>query len=239
MLISYINTIKKIFRKLRLLVTRYYKNALIKFASNKYKIKESYITAHPEIEWWSGHINSIVLDQYKNRLTGHVADFGCNHGACSIIAANSGWIERITGIDINHKAIKKAKALLLKSNIDMNVKNKVEFIQADFKKLPFGANYFDNAYCFHVLEHIYSEDLKYVIDEFQRVLKNGAHFVVTVPYDKAYDDGIQHVSFFKESSLRKLLSNQGFNVIECYRDQRADKYTAQNDCINALCINVK
>ncbi len=51
--------------------------------------KESYITRDPNVEIWREHLNTNILNDYSSILTGVVADFGCNHGACTIIASEN------------------------------------------------------------------------------------------------------------------------------------------------------
>ena len=68
------------------------------FSSIRKKIKyskENYITRDPDVKEWEGHLNSVILESYKDLLSGSVADFGCNHGACTIIAARNENIKSI------------------------------------------------------------------------------------------------------------------------------------------------
>jgi threonyl-tRNA synthetase len=70
-----------------------------------------------------------------------------------------------------------------------------------------------------ILEHIYPEDYNKVFSEWKRVIKEGGHFIVSVPYLNAYDDPC-HVNYFDENNLSELFTQQGFEVVECYRDNR-------------------
>lgn len=192
--------------------------------------KENYITRDPDISNWESHLNSIILSQYSDKLHGKVADFGCNHGACTIIAARNSSIKSITGIDLNKEAISVARKLLLECDEDLETKERVRFSVASLTNLNrFKNNEFDSAFCFDTLEHIFIQDYPEVFSEWKRVLKDGANFIVSVAYLKAYDDPT-HVNYFDENSLSQLFTSYGFEVNECYRDQRE-----QFDCLNLVC----
>ncbi|MBX7140207.1 MAG: class I SAM-dependent methyltransferase [Chitinophagales bacterium] len=206
----------------------------------RYRLKENYITAHASIEWWEGHINYMLLQQYGAYLTGEVIDFGCNHGACTILAARNAGLAHITGVDFNKEALGEAGRLLQTCNEKPEVKHKVTFREASLFELPFADDSFDNGYMFHVIEHIYPADQKKVFGEMRRVIKPGGFILFALPYEHAYDDGVQHVAFFNVDSFRKTLNDFGFEVKECYRDQRPDRHTPNgHDCINAMCSNKK
>jgi ubiquinone/menaquinone biosynthesis C-methylase UbiE/GT2 family glycosyltransferase len=197
---------------------------------NKY-LKESYITRDANLDKWETHLNSIILKQYENVLVGNVADFGCNHGSCTIIAARNEKIDSIIGIDLNKEALDVAKNLLIDCKEEKSVKKKVKFSFGELNNLNRISNdQFDSAFCFHTLEHIYPEDYDQVFSEWKRVIKSGGHFIVSVPYLKAYDDPC-HVNYFDESILQNLFLQYGFEVIECYRDQR-DGF----DCLNIVTL---
>ena len=191
--------------------------------------KESYITRDANIENWESHLNTIILNQYSEIIKGRVADFGCNHGACTIIAARNPNIKSIVGIDINQESILVAENLLSNCNESLEVKSKVRYQVGDLTNLNrIIDNYFDSATCFHTLEHIYQEDYNIVFSEWKRVIKDGGHFIVSVPYLRAYDDPC-HVNYFDENNLSELFTQQGFEVVECYRDNREGF-----DCLNIV-----
>jgi len=191
--------------------------------------KESYITRDPNIEIWESHLNTIILNQYSDIIKGRVADFGCNHGACTIIAARNKNIDSIVGIDLNQEAVEIAENILKECNEALDVKSKVRYQVAELSNLNrISDNYFDSATCFHTLEHIYPEDYNSVFSEWKRVIKDGGHFIVSVPYMRAYDDHC-HVNYFDENNLSELFLLHGFEVVECYRDNREGF-----DCLNIV-----
>lgn len=202
----------------------------------KYHLKENYITANADISWWEKHINNMVLEQYQTILSGVVADFGCNHGACTILAARNPRIKQIVGFDLNSNAIDAAHQLLEKSNEPPEIIEKIRYEATHFNKIEWPSNYFDAAYMFHVLEHIFPKDRGKIFSEIVRVMKHNSGLLITVPFENAYDDGFQHVAFFNEDSLKNTMEKVGFKVVECYRDQRIDEHTPEgHDCLNILC----
>lgn len=207
------------------------------FSSIRKKIKyskENYITRDPDVKEWEGHLNSVILESYKDLLSGNVADFGCNHGACTIIAARNENIKSILGVDLNHRSIDVARNLLATCEEPENIKSKIKFSVGDLTSLNrLRTDQFDSAICFHTLEHIYENDFDLVFSEWKRVIKNGGNFILSVPFLRAYDDPC-HVNYFDEASLSDLFSRYGFKVNECYRDQRNGF-----DCLNIVVQIVK
>jgi SAM-dependent methyltransferase len=186
--------------------------------------KESYLTRDPDVEIWRPHLNTLILSDYKDLLYGTVADFGCNHGAVTIIASENNLTNKIIGVDINSGAIEIAKKLILKHNI-----NNIEFIVSNLTNLiEIKDDYFDNAFSFHTLEHIHPNDYVSFFNEIKRTIKNGGHIIFSIPYENAYDDPT-HMNYFNESSLSKLITDNGLEVIECYRDNRINF-----DCLNLV-----
>jgi len=191
--------------------------------------KESYITRDPNIEVWKHHLNTDILNDYKNMMTGVVGDFGCNHGAMTIIASENELTKKVVGIDINPESIKIANELKLKHNI-INV----DFIIQNLTNLyQISDDFFDNAYSFHTLEHLDPNDYDKVFKEIKRTVKHSGIIVFSIPYENAYDDPT-HMNYFNEVSLSNLLKHHGFEIINCYRDNRKGF-----DCLNSVVRVIK
>ncbi len=205
----------------------------IEFIENKY-IKETYITRDANIEEWETHLNATLLNQYQDYLFGVCADFGCNHGACTIISSKNKLISKLVGIDINEESLFVASKLLneyMDSNRgDLNI----TYLHSDLRNLStISDDYFDSAYSFHTLEHIFIDDYDSVFSEWKRVLKHNAPFLISIPYEQACYD-LTHTNFFNETNLTELFKKYNFTILECYRDRRLN-----NDCLNLLCRNNK
>ena len=95
------------------------------------------------------------------------------------------------------------------------------FIKGSGEKLPFKDGIFDFIFCFHVLEHVLNpHDF---MMEFYRILKKEGYVYIEMPYYKtAYiPDGsmnfwsdVTHVRPYNYNSAERLLSENGFKVIE-------------------------
>lgn len=202
-----------------------------RLSRDPYRIKEDYITANPDVGWWENHLNHRVIREKSPEITGHIADFGCNHGACTILMARQGM--RVLGVDINPEALKLASRLKMEENPE--VRSRLEFACTRFSELPFADNSLDGGFMIDVLEHIYEEDRPLIFKEIKRVLKKGARLLIVTPFEHAYDDGYQHVAFFNEDSLKTIMSDLGVSVLDLVRDRRPDAHTpGGHDRINVL-----
>lgn len=207
------------------------KRILLRLVDDPYRIKENYITANPHVTWWEQHLNSRVIIEASPILSGRIADFGCNHGACTILMAQNA--ERVIGIDRNKKALMIAN--ILKRQQSFDVQQKLQFVCARLTELPFANSSLDGGFIIDVVEHLYDTDIITFFSELKRVIKRGSKVQVVTPFEHAYDDGFQHVSFFNISSLTQLMSDFGMKILKIERDRRPDFHTPQgHDRINVL-----
>lgn len=86
-------------------------------------------------------------------------------------------------------------------NASRGQQRSVEFRQADLRRLPFGEDSFDVAYCISVLEH--TDSYPQILDEFARVLRPGALLVAT------FDIGLDGVSDIPPREAARLLECLG------------------------------
>jgi 2-polyprenyl-3-methyl-5-hydroxy-6-metoxy-1,4-benzoquinol methylase len=182
--------------------------------TDKYYIKENYVTRNPEPEKWISHPNGNILNIYSEIIRGNVLDFGCNHGACSYLICSNKNVKSITGLDLNQEAIKVAE------NTKTNYPNcDIKFICENILNTTLTQS-FDTIVSFHTLEHIYPEDVNSVLSKLYDSLTYDGYFIISIPYDHAFDDGTQHVAFYNEASLSKLFEENKFTTIECLNDNR-------------------
>ena len=207
------------------------KKLKLAFSYDPYLIKESYITSHPYISWWENHLNHSLIQELQPIISGLIADFGCNHGACSILMARQG--NKVIGLDINAEALKIANTLKNKETIE--VQKKIDFVNSRLTNIPLADKTLDGAFMIDVLEHIYTKDRSNIFKEIKRVLKKRAKLFIVTPLNHAYDDGYQHVAFFNQESLREILRSDGFTIIKIAIDRRKDLHTPNgHNRINAL-----
>lgn len=180
--------------------------------------KESYISKHEEPCIWRQHANYKILCEFRRYIHGHVADFGSNHCALSILL-NDFNPEKIYCFDINGEALNIGAATCG----HMQLADKMAFIIANLKNVALPeqsfADQFDLLVSFHTLEHIYEHDAPHVTAEMFRVVKPGGYVIISIPYETAYPDPT-HVAFYNEKTLSHLMETAGFVTLECFKDDR-------------------
>jgi len=181
---------------------------------DKYKIKENYITRNPSPEDWRNHPNGQILNLYSNIIKGKVFDFGCNHGAETFLICENENVTKVTGLDLNCDAIdiaNKTKEQFYDCNINFICSNIIDF-EINEK--------YDTIISFHTIEHIYPEDIDSIIKKLLESLNNEGYCIISIPYEHAYDNGVQHVAYYNENSLKEVFEKNGFKTIECIKDDR-------------------
>lgn len=111
-----------------------------------------------------------------------------------------------------------------KTSIDL-AKNKFpdcEFICNEIENVDFEKNYFDEIYCFDILEHV--NDLGLVMQKIKKCLKQKGFLYIEIPYEKSekmlsrikpdYFNQIGHKRIFVYSELKKTFGGFGFNIIK-------------------------
>jgi len=181
-----------------------------------YTAKENYITVLPHPNAWRNHANGHIIRTYSKYIKGHVADFGCNHGACTLLLLDyASSLQSIHGFDLNEQALKVGYA----TASSMNPPVPVKFVVGNLLNIPCADSQFDFAMTFHTLEHIYPQDADKFVSEMFRVLKDDSHLLISIPYERAYPDPA-HVAFYNVQSLNELFNKNGFETIECIKDDR-------------------
>lgn len=141
-----------------------------------------------------------------------ILDVGCGTGDLLNYIAKRNKKVLLWGVDISKDVLKRA---------EKNKYSKREiFKKINANKLPFEDNFFNEVYCYEVLEHV--EDLDKVLKEIKRVLKSKGKLNITVPlkksenilikYNKDYPNQIGHKRFFSKKDISALLSENKFKV---------------------------
>ena len=110
------------------------------------------------------------------------------------------------GLDISFLNLVKAKEL--DSNMSL-AREDPSFVQANIFSLPFKNGSADILICAEVLEHL--DDLK-AMEEMGRVLKNGGHLLLTVPYLGEPVEGWGHLRHYDLNMIGALAAKTGFII---------------------------
>jgi len=136
-------------------------------------------------------------------------------------------------------------------NLDID-KNCFPDIVRDIRHgLPFEDDYFDEVLASHVLEHIESENVFFMMREIHRVCKHGAIFNIVAPHwqDKGAFD-IDHKCFITSRGLsiftkihadiavqnnRNIVQNCFWEPIDCFDDLKGERHEEPQTYITLKC----
>nr|WP_233101727.1 DUF5672 family protein [Variovorax sp. IB41] len=179
--------------------------------------KESYVTVEPSpFGFWERHANRRILQAYAPFIRGRVLDLGCNHGASTYWLRENPAVTEVIGVDLNEQALDLARELF--ASVPMPSMFVGHDMTADGPILPPA----DTVVSFHTLEHIYADDVPDFLASACQSLAPGGHFVISIPYDRAYPDPC-HVGFYNEASLARAMEAAGLETVECFKDDRFDE----------------
>ena len=134
------------------------------------------------------------------KIEGKVLDVGCGIGAYMTTLKELG--RDVYGADYDDKAI----AICRKNGFEVKKWN------AKSERLPFKTNFFDSAYAFYIIEHLY--DPTNMIQELKRVIKPGGTLAI-MTHNFAYDyrnfyGDHTHVHPYNLEALGMLLKQNDF-----------------------------
>lgn len=138
---------------------------------------------------------------------GKLLDIGCGVGDFIHTAEEKGW--KGMGVEPSEEAKKIARNRI-----------KAEIIDSEaMEKLPNQS--FDLITMWHVLEHV--DDLRWQVDQLERLLKTNGRIVIAVPNYKSYDaqfykehwaayDVPRHLNHFDKTTLVKIFKSKGLEL---------------------------
>ena len=100
-------------------------------------------------------------------------EIGCSGGRWCLAAAQSGY--RPVGVDPSLKGIRAARRVAQQLGIQ------VTYLVADGRYLPFRDSTFDQVFSYSVLQHLSKENVRSVLAETDRVLRNSGQCLVQLP----------------------------------------------------------
>ena len=155
------------------------------------------------------------LDFMRGKKICKVLDIGCQSGELCHKLVQTG--HEAYGVDVVDELIEKARSSF----------PQITFECADSQKgLPFEDKYFDIVWAGDIIEHIHFTDV--FVNEMNRVLKIGGHFVLSTPmhnrlkniiislylFEKHFDPEFPHLRFYTLNSLKNVLQKRGFSIEE-------------------------
>lgn len=143
---------------------------------------------------------------FMDRIHGYkLLDVGCSGGLGLYLAGKNDSIDELHGVDICKDTIELSRIRL------SCYKTKIVALHiGKAEELPEEDNYFDCVMCGETLEHVTDE--KIAVKEISRVTKSGGTLLVSVPKNGHLSK--EHVRLFTKESLKKLISENGFDIVE-------------------------
>ena len=120
-----------------------------------------------------------------------VLDLGAGLGLHSIFFAQQGF--NVSAIDISDYGVNHLKEWAEKENLGIDAKI------GDMVSLPYEDNYFDCVFAYHAISHADTEGIKKVINEIERVLKQGGEIYTSMCSKESWD--------FSKSGFPKIDEN--------------------------------
>ncbi len=164
-----------------------------------------------------------MLDRANFRGDETALDIGCGDGLQTFLFGEH--VQHITGIDINPDFIADARSYAT----GFTHKAQADFDHRPLEKIGFPDNHFDLVFSVCVIEHINNHEE--VLQECLRIMKPGARIIFTVDTLETIKDETlieKHrqdhhvVRYFRQDSLKNLLNDIGFEVLETKNLFRSD-----------------
>ena len=134
------------------------------------------------------------IRSYAGQLKGKLLDFGCGRKPYETLFQ----VQEYVGIDIEQ------------SGHDHRLSRVDVFF--DGRTIPFPDATFDSLFCSEVLEHVFNPDE--VLPEINRVLKNGAMALITVPFCWNEHEVPYDFARYTSFGIKHILEKHGFRIVE-------------------------
>lgn len=169
--------------------------------------------------------------KYQKLLpNGKILDIGCGTGRDASLFVPNGY--NYTGIDLSGGMINEAQKLFPNTH----------FTTMDLTDLKFETESFDGIWSFAAYLHIPKKEITDAIKEANRVLKVGGIGFITIKKGSVEGylgdgDNKRYWSFYGKNQFGKILTDNGFDIIESWEDKR--DYNPPNDVSIFLCYFIK
>jgi predicted SAM-dependent methyltransferase len=96
-----------------------------------------------------------------------------------------------------------------------------EIVRDITRGIPYADETIDEIRALQILEHLYPEDVEFVLKECKRVLKPGGKITIDVPHKDRPEAYIpQHKTYYTEATFRKWAHNNGWKTLQLFSDSR-------------------
>lgn len=152
-----------------------------------------------------------IISRFKTYDVHSSLDLGCGSGRHSIALAEKGV--SVTGVDFSPSAIQLARSWAEKKNLH------IDFLISDIHEHIVGINdaSFDSVIAVNTLEYSTKTQIDKIIDQVNRVLKDGGLFWLVVPSKESGKGKVTDHLIFDENEIKAKLSRT-FRVLEFARD---------------------
>jgi 2-polyprenyl-3-methyl-5-hydroxy-6-metoxy-1,4-benzoquinol methylase len=162
-----------------------------------------------------------LLDWFHAPQPGeHLLDVGCGSGIMADRLAQLG--AQVLGIDANPAAVDYARTTFGRAEL--------EFRAGYLDQLELAPASFDGATCFEVIEHVFPDQVRKLMDDLFALIRPGGSLLITTPNYRGLWPliewltdrvgptttmaGDQHVTHFHRRMLRAFLEQAGFEVVK-------------------------
>lgn len=147
-------------------------------------------------------------------------DIGCGRG--ELVYRLSKNCRHVYGLDYSESALLFSKETI--GQLPESIRQKIRFLCVDACQLPFKNNTVDCIFSVDVLEHLNDSELKSLVREMHRVLKEGGKFIVYTSPNKEYVD-IGYRYWIKPiniifNPLSKIIFKRELMIADHYSDPR-------------------
>ena len=130
-------------------------------------------------------------------------DFGCGAGRHSVYFAQRGF--QVYGFDKSASAVKQATQTIERENFHADLK-----VWDMTQPLPYKDNFFDAVIATRVIHHTYTDNIKKITKEINRVLRTGGYLFLQIPAYMRQDRRDKREDHkFTEVELRTYIASEG------------------------------
>lgn len=132
------------------------------------------VTGEKEEKWKNPSVESFyLLNRWKSQGKDVFLDLGCGLGRHTILFAKNDF--NVLAFDLSEDALKRTKSWAEELHL-----NNIKYDNGDMLNLPYENNSVDCILCRNVISHTDTEGMKKIINEINRVLKDGGECYLTL-----------------------------------------------------------